>query len=132
VLDSDASLIEIDLLRAGERPLADAQIEAGIFGLRPTADYMVQIHRAWTRIDPGTVEIVPILITAPLPVITVPLRRGQDELRLDLQFVFNRTYDGGPYRRGAIDYTEAPRPPLRDGLAEWGHRRVCDAGLAAV
>src|SRR5438067_843216 len=35
VLESDASLVEIDLLRAGQRPLASAQIEVGIAGLRP-------------------------------------------------------------------------------------------------
>ena len=82
-------------------------------GLRPSPDYLIQVHRGWTRIEPGTVELIPIVIAEALPVIAVPLRQGQDEVLLDVQFVFNRAYDGGPYRRGAIDYTQPPRHPLR-------------------
>lgn len=131
VLDSDANLIEVDLLRAGQRPLADARIEVGILGLRPAPDYLVQVHRAWKRVRPGTVQVFPAVITQSLPVFSVPLREGQDEVLLDLQFVFNRAYDRGPYRRGAVDYTQPPRPPLPEALAEWGRERVLAAGLAA-
>ncbi len=39
---------------------------------------------------------------------------------MDLQFVFNRAYDGGPYRRGAVDYAGAvPEPGLSDEDAAW-------------
>jgi hypothetical protein len=131
VLESDASLIEIDLLRAGARPLADAQVEVTLLGHRPTPDYLVQVHRAWKRGRPGRVQFFPTLVTESLPVFPVPLREGQDEVPLDLQFVFNRAYDGGPYRRGAVDYTQPPRPPLPQELAEWGRERVRAAGLAA-
>jgi hypothetical protein len=131
VLDSDASLIEIDLLRAGARPLASAQIEVGLLGLRPPPDYLVQVHRAWTRTVPGTVEVFSVVLAGSLPNISVPLRQGQAEVLLDLQYVFNRAYDGGPYRRGAVDYTQPPRPPLPAELVEWGRERVRAAGLAA-
>jgi hypothetical protein len=30
---------------------------------------------------------------------------------LDLQYVFNRTHDTGPYRRGAVDYSAPPPAP---------------------
>jgi hypothetical protein len=131
VLDSDATLIEIDLLRAGQRPLADAQIAVGVLGIRPTPDYLVQVNRAWKRSRPGTVQVFPAILTQTLPVFPVPLREGQDEVPLDLQFVFNRAYDRGPYRRGAVDYSQPPRPPLPDGLVEWGRDRVRAAGLVA-
>jgi hypothetical protein len=127
VLESDASLVEIDLLRAGKRPLAHAQIEVGILGLRPAPDYLVQVHRAWKRTD---VLLFPVVIAGPLPVVPVPLREGQDELLIDLQFVFNLAYERGPYRR-ALDYSQPPRPPLPDDLAEWGRECVRAAGLAA-
>jgi len=103
----------------------------GILGLRSAPDYLVQVHRAWKRVKPGTVQIFPVAITESLPVFPVPLREGQDEVPLDLQFVFNRAYDRGPYRRGAVDYTQPPRPPLPDALAEWGRECVRAAGLAA-
>ncbi|HEX5268924.1 MAG TPA: DUF4058 family protein [Gemmataceae bacterium] len=128
VLDSDASLIEIDLLRAGQRPLADARIEVGILGLRPAPDYLVQIHRAWKR---SSVQLFHTRVIESLPVFLIPLREGQPEVLLDLQFVFNRAYDGGPYRRGAVDYTQPPRPPLPVDLEEWGRERVRAAGFTA-
>jgi hypothetical protein len=131
VLDSDASLIEIDLLRAGQRPLASAAIEVALTARRPAPDYVVQVNRAWKRIAPGTVQVFPVVITEPLPVFPVPLREGQDEVPLDLQFVFNRAYDRGPYRRGAVDYSQPPRPPLPAELAEWGRECVRAAALAA-
>ena len=31
------------------------------------------------------------------------LKPEEAEIPLDLQFIFQRVYDGGPYRRGAVD-----------------------------
>lgn len=65
----------------------------------------------------------------PLPCIAIPLRQGEKEVPLDLQFVFRRAYESGPYQRGAVDYTSAPRPPLPPDLASWGDECVRAAGL---
>ena len=63
-------------------------------------------------------EVFPIRLAEPLPCISVPLREKL-EIPLDLQFVFNHVYDDGPYRRGAVNYSEAPVPPLEGSSAAW-------------
>ena len=63
-----------------------------------------------------------------MPCIPVPLRKGEEEVPLDLQYVFNRAYDAGPYRR-ALDYRLAPAPPLTDELIAWADLRLREAGL---
>jgi hypothetical protein len=56
----------------------------------------------------------------PLPCIWVPLEEDEDEIALDLQYVFDRTYDTGPYRRGAVDYAgPVPAPALAPDDAAW-------------
>jgi Protein of unknown function (DUF4058) len=128
VLDSDANLIELDLLRHGERLLSNMELEELVLHLDPPPDYLVLVNRAWQRVgDASSYEIFPVLLPHSLPVIPVPLRQHQEEVLLDLQFVFNRAYDSGPYRRGAVDYGQPPRPPLRQELVAWAEQRVREA-----
>ena len=49
VLASDASLIEIDLLRAGEHVLPDVNLSAFVSQIEPAPDYLVLVSRAWKR-----------------------------------------------------------------------------------
>ena len=55
----------------------------------------------------------PIGLRELLPCIWVPLREHEDEILLDLQHVFNRIYDTGPYRRARWT-TPARCPRLLD------------------
>src|SRR5579884_265029 len=88
ILESDASLIELDLLRKGGR-LVPAPA-----GLEPRTDYVVLVNRAWRRTGPAaSCELFPVSLAGALPVIPVPLREGQAEVPLDLQYAFNRAYD---------------------------------------
>lgn len=112
VLRSPTSLVEIDLLRKGRRLW---RTRAGVTDLRsldPPPEYLVTVSRAWERERPFRIEIFPAFLRQPLPVITVPLREGDPAVSLDLQRCFTEHYDAGPYRRGAIDYTRPPEPPL--------------------
>jgi hypothetical protein len=121
VLESDANLVEIDLLRDGRRILPDVGLEALIRGLPQPPAYLVLINRAWRR-DPGAsaYQVFPVSLREWLPCIPVPLKEGEEEITLDLQFVFNRAYDTGPYRRGAVDYASPPpEPPLGEEDAAW-------------
>jgi hypothetical protein len=119
VLGSDASLIEIDLLRTGT-PIAGGPLLMDAVGaLKPRPDYLVTVSRAWERGPMLNVELFPVMITDPLPCIPVPLREGEAEVPLDLQYCFRLAYDGGPYARGAVDYDAAPQPPLRPELTDW-------------
>jgi hypothetical protein len=121
VLQSDANLIEIDLLRGGRRVLSDLSLAGMIAGLEPAADYLVLVNRAWRRLGEGSdYQVFPVGLREWLPCIPVPLKQGEVEVLLDLQLVFNRAYDGGPYRRGAVDYAGAvPEPALGDEDAAW-------------
>lgn len=123
VLESDASLIELDLLRAGERIIPDPDFDTFIRAIEPRPDYLVLVNRSWRR-EGGAIayQIFPCGLREWLPCIPVPLKRGEPELPLDLQFLFNRTYDGGPYRRGAVNYAKPPRPPLAGEDAEWAEQ----------
>jgi hypothetical protein len=49
----------------------------------------------------------------------VPLKQGEPEVPLDLQYVMNRAYESGPYHRGAVDYSTAPDPPIPARDLDW-------------
>jgi hypothetical protein len=122
VLDGQANLVEIDLLRGGShatavpRDLADAK--AGPF------DYHVVIHQ-FDRVN--DYFVYPVRLEARLPVIPIPLLPGDPAVAIDLQAVLDRAYDAGPYRR-AIRYGEDPiDPPLGPEQAEWAARRLAAA-----
>jgi hypothetical protein len=125
VLDSDANLIELDLLRTGDRLLTNLSLQNEVARLDPSPDYLVLVNRAWLRVgDALAYQVFAVPVTEPLPCIPVPLRQGQEEVPLDLQFIFNHVYDGGPYWRGAVDYEEPPQPPLADDQAAWAVQRI--------
>jgi hypothetical protein len=115
ILDSDANLIEIDLLRSGERVHGNLNLGDIVGRLEPRPDFLVIVNRAALRLESGLgCHLFPIGLRDGLPCIPVPLRKDNADVPLDLQFVFNQAYDRGPYRRGAVDYSGAPSPPLRD------------------
>jgi hypothetical protein len=131
-LSGGTSLITIDLLRDGRHPWVSDEFGTRLesIGLRP--DYLVLVNRAWQPArGVARCQVFPTFLPEPLPAVPVPLREGQAEALLDLQFVFTRAYDGGPYRRGAVDYTQPPRPPLPDHLVGWARERIRAAGLTA-
>jgi hypothetical protein len=114
VLDSKVHLVEIDLLRAGEYTSAVPRHRlakvAGEF------EYLVSIHHFDNFED---YFVYPIRLNEPLPEIAIPLLPGDAPVPLDLQTVFQRTYDAGPYRR-EIDYRQdTPEPPLGPPWQSW-------------
>ena len=114
ILDSKVHLVEIDLLRAGEHTTAVPRHRlakvAGEF------EYHVSIHHFDNLED---YFVYPVRLNQPLPTISIPLLPGDAPLPLDLQAVFLRTYDAGPYRR-EIDYKQdTPDPPLAPIWQSW-------------
>jgi len=126
VLDGKIHLVEIDLLRSGVHttavPLVHAVEQAGPF------DYHVCVHRFDRRED---YFVYPILLTDRLPTIDVPLLPGDEPAAVDLQAVFERCYDTGPYRRRVRYAENAPTPPLSAELAAWATERLRAANLLA-
>jgi hypothetical protein len=114
LLASRVNLVEIDLLRGGEHvtavPLESALASCGAF------DYHVSVH---PFDDFESFFVYPIVLEEPLPPIDIPLLPGDSPITLDLQAVFNRCYDAGPYAR-EIDYTEdGITPPLPEAKVAW-------------
>jgi hypothetical protein len=114
-LESETThLVEIDLLRGGVHTLAVprdlAVARAGPF------DYMVSIHRFHRT---NEFLVYPIALPQRLPEISIPLLPGDPDVPLDLQAVFDRSYDAGPYRR-EVDYgTDPIVPRLSPKHADW-------------
>jgi len=127
VLHSDVNLIEIDLLRGGERLLPYPELREAVARLSP--DYLILVNRALGRRAMGTdYELYPVGLREPLPCIPVPLRFGDRDVPLDLQVMVNRAYDRGPYRR-MMDYARPPDPPLSEEDAAWADALLREAGL---
>ena len=105
---ASVDLVEIDLLRVGERMPAGEP-------LPPPSDYLVLSCRADRFPD---VETWTRTVREPLPVLPVPIGPGRKPCPLDLRVCLDRLYDE---TRAAvdIDYAEPPEFPLRAADAEW-------------
>jgi hypothetical protein len=116
---SKVHLVEIDLLRGGEHtaavPLDLAVEECDNF------DYHVSVHRFD---DMETFFVYPIRLEDRLPVIGIPLLPGDPEASIDLQAVFDRCYNAGPYSREISYGEDAVVPPLRPDQAAWAEQFV--------
>jgi hypothetical protein len=122
MLGSDAHLIEIDLLRGGTHttPLTRKTIErkAGRF------DYHVSVH---CFDQPTKFFVYPWLLQDTLPEIAVPLLPRDGDVALDLQKVFDRCYDAGPYRRRVTYDPKLIVPPLSEEQMKWVTERLQSA-----
>jgi hypothetical protein len=121
ILHSKASLIEIDLLRRGGRVSSEPDYAAALASQVPPTPYLVAVNRSWRRMSLPyrAYQVFPVMLRASLPVIPVPLREGEAELALDLQYLFRETYAAGPYQRGQVDYTKPPPPPFAPDELAW-------------
>jgi hypothetical protein len=113
-LDSQTHLIEIDLLRGGTHTLAVPRdlvvAQASKF------DYLVSIHR-FDR--PKDFLVYPIALPDRLPEIMIPLLPGDPDVPLDLEAIFQRAYEAGPFEH-EIEYGKDPIVPrLKPEQAEW-------------
>ena len=108
LLNSNAHFIELDLLRGWPRMPFEGLAEC---------DYYAAVSRVETR---PRVEIWPVRLRDPLPVIPVPLRSPDPDARLDLQALLHTVYDAGGYAN--YIYEMDPEPPLASHDAEWARQ----------
>lgn len=125
VLTSQINLLEIDLLRGGIHstiaPRSEIVRRTGLF------DYHICIH-LFDRFEEALVYT--IRLPERLPVIAVPLLPGDGTVPLDLQAVFNRCYDTGPYRRRVhYDDFSLLTPPLHPDVLEWVKKKLHEQQL---
>ncbi len=108
IFRSSAHLIEVDLLRGGERPPLEAPV--------PSAPYYITLSHADHR---PHVKVWPIQLWEQLPPIPVPLLAPDPDVPLDLGAVVSAIYERGAYSL-LIDYRQPPPlPALSDVEAAW-------------
>jgi hypothetical protein len=112
LLLSDASLVEIDLLRGGTRmPMLDPW---------PESPYTVLVARA-KRFD--LCRVWPVHSQLPSPSIPIPLAKPDPDIVIDLQAIFDSIYERSRYER-SIDYRKPLSPPLDAHLTAWLQKQL--------
>ncbi len=109
VLRSGAHLVELDLLRGGDRLPTNEPLPAG--------DYYAFVCRASAR---PHVEVYAWSLRQRLPVIPIPLAGGDPDALLDLQAIFSGVYDRAGYDY-SLQYQRPVTPPLSENDAAWAH-----------
>ena len=100
--DGHANLVEIDLLRAGDRLLS---VGASRIPVAYRTPYQVCVYRATADIP--CYEIYRVPLRERLPVIKIPLRLTDPDIPLDLQALIDQCYHNGGYDED-IDYSAEP------------------------
>ena len=96
--EAGVHLVEIDLLRRGQRPT----FLPGV----PDTPYIVTL----TRAGAAAMDVWPIRLQDELPVVAVPLRPPDADIPLDLGLALAQIYDKAAYDL-TLDYSESPPPP---------------------
>lgn len=117
ILKGPSHLVEIDLLRIGER-MPDMNL--------PPCDYAIMVSHRDSRPDAG---FWPISIRSPIPLLPIPLR-GEEFVRVDLKPAIDRVYDTARYENDI--YTDPITPPLPSTDAEWAADLLKRAGISAA
>src|SRR6266545_4019886 len=107
ILDSRTSLIEIDLLRAGE-PMP-------ILRSPPASDYRILVSRGWTR---PRAKLYAFGLRQPIPAIPVPLAPGEKEPELRLNEVLHALYERARFDL-RVRYDRPPESPFAESDAAW-------------
>jgi Protein of unknown function (DUF4058) len=107
LLQGNVNLVEIDLLRGGERlPMRDPW---------PDSPYTVLVARAKNS---NLCEVWPGYSQIGLPSVPIPLAKPDPDIMLDLQPMIDRIYQRSRYAR-SIDYRKTLRPPLGEAESVW-------------
>jgi hypothetical protein len=98
LIKSGVHLVEIDLLRRGERPIQRNDL--------PNAHYIATLVRAHTH----QTDVWAFNIDQPMPVLPIPLKSPDPDVPLSLRLALDEIYERGMYER-SIHYEQEPPPP---------------------
>ncbi|MEM7134412.1 MAG: DUF4058 family protein [Chloroflexota bacterium] len=114
ILASNVHLVEIDLLRGGQRVGSETQGPP-----LDDVDYILLVNRG-NDVNPGVFsDIWPGVINKPLPILPIPLEAPDPDVPLDLNMILRAVYTRAAYSR-RIDYTQpVPAPKLRPEMGKW-------------
>ncbi len=115
------SLVEIDLLRAGQRQFG---VPRDRIPASHRAPYQICVRRGW---EPTAVQNYAVPLRLRLPVIGVPLRQTDADVPLDLQALIEQCYRNGGYDDD-IDYHSPLDPPLAREDDSWADELLRSQG----
>lgn len=121
--DGGASLVEIDLWPGGD-PIVRVPRER-LESLRPWR-YVVAV----SRYEPPKQEVYRTTLDQRLPRVGVPLAKGDSDVPLDLQAVFARCWEEGPYPE-LLRYDGPPPGGMTAEEARWVEGTLRTAGIRA-
>ncbi len=111
LLLGDVNLVELDLLRGGQRmPMLDPW---------PDSPYTLTVARAKAQLC----RVWPASSIQPLPTIPVPLMSPDDDISLNLQPMIDEIYHRFRYLH-SIDYRKALTPPLDAAESVWLQKQI--------
>ncbi len=116
ILKSEVHLMEIDLLRGGEK--------MPMLGPLPPGDYHVVLSRGERRPE---CDVFSWRLRDRLPEIPIPLAAGDPDVSLDLQAVLDTVYERAGYDY-TIRYEMEPDPPLRAEDVDWAREKAARRG----
>lgn len=111
LLASHVHLVELDLLRGGERPGLEF-VEEPI-----DTDYILLVNRF--RLLERLSEIWPVALNETLPPLPIPLLPPDPDLTLDLQAAVAEVYDDSRYDLRLAYQPPIPPPSLRPAVQVW-------------
>ncbi len=112
ILASRTSLVEVDLLRAGE-PMT-------VVGSPGRGGYRVLVSPATTR---PRAKLHAFGLRTPMPTFPLPLLPGEDEPLVDLNAIFQALYERARFDL-RLDYGVPPVPPLAEADEAWSRGRI--------
>ena len=116
----DVNTVEIDLLRS---PRGRLEVGQQDLPLNRMAPYLTCVRLAE---NPNRWMDYPMPLRQPLPAVPVPLRRGDDDVLLELQPLIERVYVAGGH--DDIEYRNPPEPPLEGEDAAWAEELLRSVG----
>jgi hypothetical protein len=117
---AETHLVEIDLLRSGERAL---RVSAQRLEQVPPWCYVVSVSRR-----PSKCELYTFPLEQRLPRIAVPLAHDDPDVVLDLQATFTRCWEAGPYPE-LLRYGATAPGHLDSIQSAWCRKRLVEARL---
>jgi len=116
-------LVEIDLLRSGERPGREVN-EPPL-----NADYVLLVNRRRSEGEVRISEIWPVTLGEPLPLLPIPLLAPDPDVPLDLNAAIQAVYARAGYD-WRINYRRpVPLPELRPEAAAWLKQHLPHVGV---
>jgi hypothetical protein len=107
ILQSRTNLVELDLLRGGQRLPMQTEL--------PPGDYYALVRRGWRR---HRAAVYAWTLRQKMPPIPIPLQKDEPEPTLDLQAALDLSYDRAAYQ-DSLDYSQSLQPPARAEDADW-------------